>query len=87
MAKGRTMPEWVQAAAVRRALRTPRDWIGGFGGVLWRRKLPFLACVALFLASTAVYVSVLTPRYEAEALVAPDDLPDRQMGPRKIRCA
>jgi succinoglycan biosynthesis transport protein ExoP len=81
MAEGRTMPEWVQAAAVRRALRSPRDWIGGFGRVLLRRKLPFLACVALVLASTAVYLSVLTPRYEAEALVAPADLPGQQIGP------
>ena len=41
------MPEWVQAAAVRQARRLPRDWIGGFGRVLWRCSLPFLACVAL----------------------------------------
>ena len=73
------MPEWAQAPAVRQALRTPR--IGGFGRVLWRRKLPIVACVGLVLASTAAYVSALTPAYEAEALVAPDDLPDQQIGP------
>jgi uncharacterized protein involved in exopolysaccharide biosynthesis len=75
------MPEWAQAAAARQALRTPRDWIGGIGHVLWRRKLPLLACVAVVLASTAAYVSTLTPAYEAEALVTPGGLPGQQIGP------
>jgi succinoglycan biosynthesis transport protein ExoP len=74
------MPEWVQAAAVRQALRTPR-WIGGLGHVLWRRKLPLTACVGLALASTAAYVSMLRPAYEAEALVAPANLTGEQIGP------
>ena len=76
----RTMPEWAHAAAVRQALYAQRDWIGGFGRVLWRRKLPVLACVGLVLASTAAYVSALTPVYQAEALVAWDNLPDQQPG-------
>jgi uncharacterized protein involved in exopolysaccharide biosynthesis len=80
MAEGRTM-QWVQAAAVRQALRTPRDWMGGFGHVLWRRKLPILTCVGLVLASNAAYVSALPPTYEAEALVAPGDIPGQQIGP------
>jgi uncharacterized protein involved in exopolysaccharide biosynthesis len=75
------MPEWAQAASVRQALRTPRDWIGGFGHVLWRRKLPILACVGLVLASTAAYVSTLTPAYEAEALVTAGGPPGQQIGP------
>jgi uncharacterized protein involved in exopolysaccharide biosynthesis len=74
------MPEWVQAAAVRQALRTP-PWIGGLGHVLWRRKLPIAACVGLALASTAAYVSTLRPAYEAEALVAPANLTGQQIGP------
>ena len=74
------MPEWAHAAAVRQALYAQRDWIGGFGRVLWRRKLPVLACVGLVLASTAAYVSALTPVYQAEALVAWDNLPDQQPG-------
>ena len=64
------MPEWARAAAVGRALRTRRNWIGGFGHVLWRRKVLILACLGLVLASTAAYVSALRPAYEAEALVA-----------------
>jgi uncharacterized protein involved in exopolysaccharide biosynthesis len=75
------VPEWVQTVAARQARRTPRDWIGGFGHVLWRRKLPMLACVALVLASTAAYVSASAPLYEAEALVAPVDLPNQETGP------
>ncbi len=75
------MPEWVQAVALRHARRIPRDWIDGFGHVLWRRKLPMLACIALVLASTAAYVSALAPLYEAEALVAPIDLPDQESWP------
>ena len=78
--EGRTMPEWAHAAAVRQALYAQRDWMGGFGRVLWRRKLPVLACVGLVLASTAAYVSALTPVYQAEALVAWDNLPDQQPG-------
>ena len=74
------MPEWARAAAVGRALRTRRDWIGGFGYVLWRRKLLILACLGLVLASTAAYVSALTPAYEAEALVASGELPNQQTG-------
>ena len=73
--------QWVEAAAVRQALRAPRDWIGGFGHVLWRRKLPILTSVGLVLASTAVYVSALPPTYEAEALVAPGDIPGQRIGP------
>jgi uncharacterized protein involved in exopolysaccharide biosynthesis len=75
------MPEWAQAAAARQALRTPRDWIGGIGHVLWRRKLPLLACVALVLASTAAHVSTLRAAYEAEALVTAGGLPGQQIGP------
>jgi uncharacterized protein involved in exopolysaccharide biosynthesis len=66
---------------MRQALRTPRDWVGGIGHVLWRRKLPLLACVGLVLASTAAYVSTLRPAYEAEALVTAGGLPGRQIGP------
>ena len=74
------MPEWARAAAVGRALRTRRDWIGGFGHVLWRRKVLILACLGLVLASTAAYVSALRPAYEAEALVASGEPPDQQTG-------
>jgi polysaccharide biosynthesis transport protein len=78
--EGRTMPEWAQAAAVRQALRTKRDRLGGFGHVLWRRKVLILACLGLVLASTAAYVSALTPAYEAEARVARGDVPEQSIG-------
>ena len=55
-------------------------WIGGFGHVLWRRKLLIARVRRVVLASTAAYVSTLRPAYEAEALVAPGDLPDQQIG-------
>ena len=74
---------------MRQALYAQRDWMGGFGRVLGRRKLPVLACVGLVLASTAAYVSALTPVY-GEALVAwiicRTSSPGRA-GAARIRCA
>lgn len=78
--EARIMPGWRHVAAVGQVLRQQRGRVAGFGALLWRRKLPVLACLGVVLGLTAGYVGTLTPAYHAEALVDLRARPDARVG-------
>ena len=78
--EARIMPGWRHVAAVGQLFRQQRGRVAGFGAILWRRKLPVLACLGGVLGLTAGYVGTLAPAYHAEALVDLRDRPDARVG-------
>jgi uncharacterized protein involved in exopolysaccharide biosynthesis len=79
--EARMRPGWGHVAALRQAIRERRGMAADAGAILWRRKLLIFACLGIVLALTALYVSTLTPTYQAEALVGLSGHLGEQVGP------
>src|SRR5690606_16571005 len=65
----RIVPQWLDEAALGRALGAWRGGFAGAAGLFWRHPLPVLGCLLLALGLAAAYLAGSTPLYRATAMV------------------